>query len=178
MVHLDRTIALVGMMGAGKSSVGRRLALRLNVPFRDADAEIEAAAGCSISEIFQRYGESAFRDGERKVIGRLLQEPPHVLATGGGAFIDPETRVRMKNRAVTIWITAPVDILLARVQRKDDRPLLKSGNPREILERLLTERTPIYAEADLTVDSENGPHADTVERILAALKERGVCGGE
>jgi shikimate kinase len=176
MVHLGRTIALIGMMGAGKSSVGRRLAARLNVPFRDADAEIEAAAGCTISEIFARYGETAFRDGERKVIARLLQEPPHILATGGGAFIDPETRASMKKCAVTIWITAPVDILLARVQRKDDRPLLKSGNTREILERLLKERTPIYAEADLTVDSENGPHADTVERIVAALKQRGVCG--
>jgi len=166
------------MMGAGKSSVGRRLAARLNVPFRDADAEIEAAADCTISEIFERYGESAFRIGERKVIFRLLQDPPHILATGGGAFIDPETRAQMKERAVTVWITAPIDVLLSRVQRKDDRPLLKSGNPREILERLLEERTPIYAEADFAIDSENGPHAETVERIVTALTKRGAWGDE
>jgi shikimate kinase len=176
MAELRRTIALVGMMGAGKSSIGRRLATRLKVPFRDADSEIERAAGCTIAEIFARYGEGAFRDGERKVIERLLAEPPHVLAAGGGAFIDPGTRARMKDCAVSVWIKAPVDVLLARVKRKEDRPLLKTGNPREILERLLTEREPIYAEADLAVDSENGPHAETVERIVAALKERGVCG--
>ena len=176
MAELRRTIALVGMMGAGKSSIGRRLATRLKVPFRDADSEIERAAGCAIPEIFARYGEGAFRDGERKVIERLLAEPPHVLAAGGGAFIDPRTRARMKDCAVSVWIKAPVDVLLARVKRKEDRPLLKTGNPREILERLLTEREPIYAEADLAVDSENGPHAETVERIVAALKERGVCG--
>jgi shikimate kinase len=163
------------MMGAGKSSIGRRLASRLKVPFRDADGEIEHAAGCTVADIFARYGEDAFRDCERKVIDRLLGEPPHVLATGGGAFIDPETRAHMKDCAVSVWIKAPVDVLLARVQRKDDRPLLKAGNPREILERLLTERAPIYAEADFTVESENGPHADTVERIVAALKEQGVC---
>lgn len=175
MAELRRTIALVGMMGAGKSSIGRRLAARLKVPFRDADSEIEQAAGCTVAEIFARYGEPAFRDGERKVIDRLLGEPPHVLATGGGAFIDPETRSRMKDRAVPIWIKAPVDVLLSRVQRKGDRPLLKNGDPREILERLLNERAPIYAEADFAVESQNGPHADTVERIVAVLKERGVC---
>jgi len=163
------------MMGAGKSSIGRRLAARLKVPFRDADGEIEDAAGCMVEEIFARYGESAFRDCERKVIDRLLAEPPHVLATGGGAFIDPETRAHMKNCAVSVWIKAPVDVLLARVQRKDDRPLLKTGDPREVLERLLKEREPIYAEADLTIESESGPHTGTLERIVAALKERGVC---
>ena len=143
MAELRRTIALVGMMGAGKSSIGRRLATRLKVPFRDADSEIERAAGCTIPEIFARYGEGAFRDGERKVIERLLAEPPHVLAAGGGAFIDPRTRARMKDCAVSVWIKAPVDVLLARVKRKEDRPLLKPGNPREVLERLLTEREPI-----------------------------------
>jgi shikimate kinase len=162
------------MMGAGKSSIGRRLATRLKVPFRDADSEIERAAGCSIAEIFARYGEGAFRDGERKVIDRLLGEPPHVLATGGGAFIDPVTRARMKDSAVSVWIKAPVDVLLARVKRKEDRPLLKTGNPREVLERLLKEREPIYAEADLAIESENGPHAETVERIVAQMVERGV----
>lgn len=178
MTRLTRTIALVGMMGAGKSSVGRRLAVRLDVPFRDADAEIEAAAGCSISEIFEHYGEAAFRDGERKVIGRLLQEPPHVLATGGGAFIDPQTRAHMKERAVSVWIQAPLEVLLSRVQRKDDRPLLKAGDPREILERLLAERSPFYAEADISIDSEHGPHSDAVERIVDLLTERGVWGNE
>jgi shikimate kinase len=166
------------MMGAGKSSIGRRLASRLKVPFRDADSEIEHAAGCSIAEIFARYGEHAFREGERKVIERLLTEPPHVLATGGGAFIDPGTRARMKDCAVSVWIKAPVDVLLSRIQRKDDRPLLKTGDPREVMERLLKEREPVYAEADLTVSSENGPHAETVERIVTALKERGVCEDE
>ncbi len=175
MAVLRRTIALVGMMGAGKSSVGRRLAARLNVPFCDADAEIEAAAGCTISDIFERYGEGAFRDGERKVIGRLLAEPPHVMATGGGAFIDSETRAHMKECAISVWLKAPVDVLLARVQRKDNRPLLKAGEPRVVLERLLAVREPIYAQADITVESENGPHGDTVERILAALNERGIC---
>jgi len=166
---------LVGMMGAGKSSIGRRLAARLSVPFRDADSEIEQAAGCTISEIFARYGESAFRDCERKVIDRLLGEPSHVLATGGGAFIDPLTRARMKECAVSVWIKASLDVLLARVQRKDDRPLLKGGDPRTILEDLLVKREPIYAEADLTIESEAGPHDGTVERLLAALAERGVC---
>jgi shikimate kinase len=175
MAELRRTIALVGMMGAGKSSIGRRLAARLKVSFRDADDEIELAAGCTIAEIFARYGESAFRDCERKVIDRLLGEPPHVLATGGGAFIDPQTRARMKDCAVSVWIKAPLDLLLARVQRKDDRPLLKGGDPRTILEDLLEKREPIYAEADLTVESEAGPHDGTVERIMAALIERGVC---
>ena len=174
MAELRRTIALVGMMGAGKSSIGRRLASRLKVPFRDADTEIEHAAGCTVVDIFARYGEDAFRDCERKVIDRLLGEPPHVLATGGGAFIDPETRARMKDCAVSVWIKAPVDVLLTRVQRKDDRPLLKGGNPREILERLLAERAPIYGEADLAIESETGPHADTVARIVAAMVERGV----
>jgi shikimate kinase len=162
------------MMGSGKSSIGRRLAARLKVPFRDADSEIELAAGCTVAEIFARYGEPAFREGERKVIERLLGEPPHVLATGGGAFIDPVTRARMKDCAVSVWIKAPVDVLLARVQRKGDRPLLKTGDPHEVLERLLKERGPIYAEADFAVDSENGPHAETVERIVTALKKRDV----
>lgn len=173
-MKLNRTVALVGMMGAGKSSIGRRLAARLKVEFRDADSEIESAAGCTISEIFERYGEPAFRDGERKVIGRLLGEPPHVMATGGGAFIDPTTREKLKHQAVTIWLKAPVELLLARTQRRDTRPLLRSGDPRETLERLLKERTPIYSEADITLDSEDGPHTAVVERIVALLTECGA----
>jgi shikimate kinase len=174
MKVLKRTVALVGMMGAGKSSVGRRLAARLGVTFRDADSEIEAAAGCTISEIFERFGEAEFRDGERRVIARLLSEPAHVLATGGGAFIDPGTRAKIRAEAFSIWLRAPIDLLLARVQRRETRPLLRQGDPREILERLLAERAPIYAEADLALDSEEGPHAGAVERIIAALEARGL----
>lgn len=172
MAKLNRTVALVGMMGAGKSSVGRRLAARLDVAFRDADGEIELAAGCPVSEIFERYGERAFRDGERKVIARLLGEAPHVLATGGGAFIDAETRARMKQVALTVWIRASVEELMRRVQRRDNRPLLRTADPRGTLERLLAERAPIYAQADVTVESDDGPHSAAVEKILIALRER------
>ena len=174
-MKLNRTVALVGMMGAGKSSVGRRLAARLDVPFRDADTEIESAAGCSISEIFERFGEEAFRDGERKVIARLLAEPPHVMATGGGAFADSTTRDKLKQHTVTVWLKAPVELLLSRTQRRDTRPLLRNGDPREILERLLTERAPIYAMADFTIDSRDGPHTATVEHIVTMLTECGAC---
>jgi shikimate kinase len=174
MSGLKRTVALVGMMGAGKSAVGKRLAARLGVEFRDADQEIEAAAGCSVSEIFERFGEPAFRDGERKVIARLLGEEPHVLATGGGAFINAQTRARIKADAVSVWLRVPLDTLVSRVGRRDTRPLLRSGDPREILENLLAEREPIYAEADLIVDTEEGPHASAVDRILAMLQERGA----
>jgi shikimate kinase len=173
MERLKRTVVLVGMMGAGKSSVGRRLAAKLDVAFRDADSEIESAAGCSISEIFERFGEPAFREGERKVIGRLLGDAPHVLATGGGAFCDAQTRARIKEEAVSVWIKAPVDILLSRVGRRDTRPLLRGGDPREILVRLLGEREPIYGLADLTVDSEDGPHHTSVDKIVAGLQARG-----
>lgn len=164
-----QTVVLVGMMGAGKSSVGRRLAAALGVPFRDADAEIEAAAGCSVSEIFERFGQDAFRDGERRVIARLLAEPPHVLATGGGAFIDPETRARIKAEAVSVWLKADIDLLLRRVSRKSSRPLLRNGDPKTILDRLLREREPIYAEADIVIESGDGPHSAVVARIIAAL---------
>lgn len=164
---------MVGMMGAGKTSLGRRLAARLNVEFRDADHEIEIAAGCAIPEIFARYGEAAFRNCERKVIERLLGMPAHVLATGGGAFVCAETRARMKQSAVSIWLDVPVDVLLARVKRRDNRPLLAGGDPRDILERLLAERTPFYAEADLTIAGDNSPHDSAVEKIVEALAARG-----
>jgi shikimate kinase len=173
-MKLNRTVALVGMMGAGKSSVGRRLASRLGVPFKDADSEIEHAAGCSIAEIFERYGEPAFRDGEKKVIARLLGEAPHVLATGGGAFMDETTRGLIKDAAVSVWLQAPIDLLLARTQRRDTRPLLRDGDPRETMERLLGEREPVYALADLTISSEDGPHSAAVERVIAVLTERGA----
>jgi len=174
---LKKTVALVGMMGAGKSSVGRRLAAKLGVPFHDADAEIEEAAGCSISEIFDRYGEAAFRDGERKIVARLLSQPPHVLATGGGAFIDPETRAKIRDMAISVWIKVPVDVLLARVGRRDSRPLLRDRDPREVMEKLLETREPIYGEADLIVESENGPHGAMVDKIVEALKERDLVAG-
>ena len=174
---LKRTIALVGMMGAGKTSVGRRLAARLGVSFRDADHEIEQAAGCTISDIFERYGEPAFRDGERRVIARLLSEVPHVLAVGGGAYIDGETRGHMKDQALTIWIKAPAEVLAARVARRDNRPLLRVANPGERLERIkrmLADREPIYSQADLIISSEDGPHSQAVEHVVSVLKERGV----
>jgi shikimate kinase len=160
------------MMGAGKSSVGRRLAARLDVPFHDADSEIEQAAGCCITEIFDRFGEAAFREGERKVIARLLNEPAHVLATGGGAFIDEATRAAIRAKATSVWLKAPVELLLARVGRRETRPLLRDGNPREILQRLLAEREPIYATADLCIPCEDGPHTAIVDRIIAAMAER------
>jgi len=174
MGRLNRTVALVGMMGAGKSSLGRRLAARLEVPFRDADSEIEAAAGCSINQIFDRYGEAAFRDCERKVIARLLNEEPHVLATGGGAFIDDCIREHIKAQALSVWISVPAEVLLERVNRRDTRPLLRKGDPQAIIEQLLKERESTYAEADLTVTGEDGPHAASVGRIMTALSERGM----
>ena len=157
---------MVGLMGAGKSSIGRRLAL----PFRDADAEIEAAAGMTIAEIFERDGEAAFRAGERKVIARLLGDPTHVLATGGGAFMDASTRALLRARTISIWLRADIELMLARVGRRSNRPLLKGGEPRAVLERLVAQRYPIYAEADITVDSIDGPPEATLERVLAALQ--------
>jgi shikimate kinase len=165
-----RTIVLVGLMGVGKSNIGRRLAARLGLPFVDADAEIEAAAGETIEEIFRRRGEAAFRDGERRVIARLLDGPIHVLAAGGGAFMDPQTRARIRESGISVWLRADIDVLLARVARRDNRPLLKAGDPRTILTELMEKRYPIYAEADITVDSVEGPPESTLGRVIAALK--------
>ena len=164
-----RTIVLVGLMGAGKSKVGRRLALRLGLPFSDSDPEIEAAAGETIEEIFANRGEQVFRDGERRVIARLLAQPIQVLATGGGAFMDPMTRSLIGRRGVSLWLRADLDTLVARVLRRNDRPLLKRGDPRVILAELMERRHPIYAEADLTVDSGAGSPEVTVNRLIAAL---------
>ncbi len=169
VARLDRSIVLVGLMGAGKSAVGRRLAARLGLKFIDADAEIEKAAGCSIADIFEIHGEAAFREGERRVMARLLKEPPHVLATGGGAFMEEETRERVRERGISVWLRADIELLLSRVSRRDDRPLLKSGNKREILNQLIEQRHPIYAKADIVVDSEDLPHDRMVDKILAAL---------
>lgn len=167
-VHL-RSIVMVGMMGAGKSAIGRRLAQRMRLPFVDADTEIESAAGCTIDEIFSRHGEAAFRDGERRVIARLLEGPRCVLATGGGAFMDTETRERIRHLGVSVWLKADLDTLVDRVARRTHRPLLKNGNPRDILERLIALRYPVYAEADVTVETGDIPATATVERVADAL---------
>jgi shikimate kinase len=166
---VDRTIVMVGLMGAGKTSIGRRLAQRLGLAFIDADHEIETAAGCTIEEIFERFGEAAFRDGERKIIQRLLERPPHVLATGGGAFIDPDTRARIKASAISVWLKADLDVLVRRVSRRNNRPLLKRGEPRDVLARLMEQRYPIYAEADICIDSLDAPAETTVERVIDAI---------
>ncbi len=167
----SRTVALVGLMGAGKTTIGRRLAHALALPFVDADEAIVAAAGRSIEDIFAERGECEFRRGERQVIARLLDGEPHVLATGGGAFIDPRTRALMKERAISIWLKAPLDVLMKRVTRRDHRPLLKEDDPRAVMQRLIEERYPIYAEADLTVETGAGPHNSAVSHILTALKK-------
>jgi shikimate kinase len=169
--HVPRTLVLVGLMGAGKTNIGRRLAQRLGLGFVDADSEIEAAAGETIEEIFERRGEAAFREGERKVIARLLGNPVHVLATGGGAFMDPETRALIRERGISIWLRADLDLLHHRVSRRSNRPLLKQGNPREILARLIDQRYPVYAEADVTVDTVDGPPEATLEHVMAALEQ-------
>ena len=167
---LPRTVALVGLMGAGKSAIGRRLAQRLGLPFVDADDEIEHAAGCTIGEFFEKYGEAEFRAGERRVIARLLDEPPRVLSTGGGAYMDAETRALMRLKAVTVWLRADLDVLYDRVRRRTHRPLLRQGDPKEILGRLMTQRYPVYAEADIIVDSTAQPADRTTEQVIEALQ--------
>jgi len=164
-----KIIVMIGLMGAGKSCIGRRLAARFSVPFVDADQEIEAAAGSTIEEIFERHGEPFFRDGERRVIARLLDQPVHVLAAGGGAFMDPRTRSKIRERAISVWLRADVDLLLRRVARRSNRPLLKDGDRRATLERLMAQRHPIYAEADIIVDSIDGPPELTLAKVIAAL---------
>lgn len=169
-LSLPRTVALVGLMGAGKSAIGKRLAARLGLPFVDADDEIERAAGCTIAEFFERYGEQEFRAGERRVIGRLLEETPRVLSTGGGAYMDPETRALMKTRALTVWLRAELDVLFDRVKKRTHRPLLRQGDPKETLARLMQQRYPIYAEADIVVDSTAQPAERTTEQVLDAIR--------
>ena len=169
--RLDRTIVLVGLMGAGKSCIGKRLAAGLGLPFVDADREIETAAGgCSISDIFALHGEKVFRDGERRVIQRLLGNPVHVLATGGGAFMDPSTRALVKERGLSVWLKAELEQLLKRIGRRNDRPLLRDVDPRQKLADLMAARYPVYAEADLTVESADGPPDVTVQRVLRAIE--------
>ena len=167
-----RTIVLIGMMGAGKSSVGRKLAARLALPYVDSDQEIETAAGMSITRFFDLYGENEFRKGERRVISRLLDGPMHVLSTGGGAFIDPDTRALIRSKTTSIWLKADLDILVERATRHNHRPLLQGGDPRAIMIKLLEERTPIYGEADIIAESDGRPVDETVDRVLIALSNQ------
>jgi shikimate kinase len=167
-----RSVVLVGMMGAGKSSIGRRLAARLGIPFVDADSEIEKAAGMTIPEIFASHGEPYFRAGEARVIARLLEGGPQVLATGGGAFMNPETRAAIRAKGISVWLRATLEILSRRIKRRGDRPLLKTSDPAETLRRLMDERYPVYAEADLTVESREVPHDTIVDEIVGGLRGR------
>jgi shikimate kinase len=166
-----RAIVLVGMMGAGKSTVGRRLAARLGLNFVDADTEIEAAAGMSIGDMFAAHGEQYFRDGEVRVIARLLESAPCVVATGGGAWMQPGTRERIRARGVSVWLKADPDVLFRRVKRRSDRPLLQTVDPAATIEKLVAERYPVYAEADLTLLSREVPHDRIVDECIAALAE-------
>ena len=167
--RIDRSIVLVGMMGVGKTSIGRRLAQRLHIPFVDADQEIVDAAGLSIPEIFERFGEAHFRDGERRVIARLFDGKRKIIATGGGAFVNEETRQLMLERAIVIWLDADIDTLVERTARKGDRPLLANGDAREILTKLAQERNPLYAQAHVHVKSQSTPHEATLDAIMKAL---------
>ena len=167
-----RSVVLVGMMGAGKSSIGRRLAMRLGVSFVDADAEIEKAASMSIEEIFSTHGEPYFRAGEARVIARLLDGGPQVLATGGGAFMNADTRAAIRAKGISVWLRATLDVLSRRIRRRGDRPLLKNDDPMETLKRLIEERDPVYAVADLTVESRDVPHETIVDEIVEGLRGR------
>jgi shikimate kinase len=167
---LDRPVVLVGLMGVGKSTVGRRLARRLGLPFVDSDAEIEDAAGFPAAEVFERYGELDFRDGERRLVARLIEGDVRVIATGGGAYVDPSTRKLLNERAITVWLDAPVDILAERTSRRNTRAQLRNGDPKLVLERLSQERRPSYAEAHIHVRSGEGAHKDVVDAIVAALE--------
>ena len=169
--RLDRPVVLVGLMGVGKSTVGRRLARRLGVPFVDSDAEIEGAAGYTAAEIFERFGEKDFRDGERRLVARLVEDQVRVIATGGGAFVDPRTRQLLNERAITVWLDAPVDVLAERTSRRNTRVQLRNGDPKATLERLSQERRTSYEEAHIHVKSGDGAHREVVEAIVEALEQ-------
>ncbi len=166
-----RSVVLVGMMGAGKSTIGRRMALRLGLPFIDADNEIEAAAGMSIPDIFEVHGEPHFRDGEARVIARLLEGGPILLATGGGAFMREDTRARIRDKAISMWLKADADVILRRVRRRADRPLLKTADPAAVIARLIDARHPVYEQTDITIDSRDVPHEKIVDESIIALHE-------
>ena len=167
-----RSLVLVGMMGAGKSSIGRKLAQRLNLPFVDADTEIERAAGMSIIDIFIKHGEPYFRAGEARVIARLLDSGPQVLATGGGAFMHPQSREAIRAKGISVWLKAEYEVLMKRIRRRNDRPMLKTEDPGETLRGLLRERDPVYAEADVTVHSRDVPHEIIIGEIISAVVPR------
>ncbi len=169
-VQDQRPVVLIGMMGVGKSTIGRRLAMRLGLPFVDADDAIEDAAGMTSPDIFEKFGEAGFRDGERRVIARLLEDGRQVIATGGGAFMNDETRALILEKAVAIWLNTDIDILVERVARRDHRPLLKGKDPRKVLLELAEIRNPVYAQAPLHIRSGDGPHEQTVDRIIEALE--------
>ena len=168
--RLDRPIVLVGLMGVGKSTVGRRLAKRLGVSFVDSDSAIEDASGLPAAEVFERYGERDFRDGERRLVARLMDGEVRVIATGGGAYVDPRTRELLNQRAITVWLDAPVDILAERTSRRDTRVQLRTGDPKAVLERLSQERRPSYEEAHIHVKSGDGAHRDVVDAIISELE--------
>jgi shikimate kinase len=169
--RLDRPVVLVGLMGVGKSTVGRRLARRLGLPFVDSDSEIEDAVGLPAGEVFERYGEDDYRDGERRLVARLIDGEVRVIATGGGVFVDPRTRALLNDRAITVWLDAPVDILAERTARRDTRPLLKNGDPKDTLERLAKIERDAYAQAHIHVKSGDGAHKDVVAAIVRALDD-------
>ena len=169
--RLDRPLVLVGLMGAGKSTVGRRLAKRLHLPFIDSDAAIEDASGYSAAEVFERFGESEYREGERRLVARLIDGKVRVIATGGGVFVDPQTRKLLKERAITIWLDAPVDVLSSRTARRDTRPLLRNGDRKGTLERLAREERPSYSEADIHIRTGKGAHGEVVEAIVRAVAD-------
>jgi shikimate kinase len=168
--HLsNRSIVLVGLMGVGKTTIGRRLAARFNLPFTDADEEVSAAAGCSVEDIFERYGEAAFRSCERRVISRLLDTGPRVLAAGGGAFMEPRTRVKIAMQGISVWLRTDLDVLVERTARRGGRPLLKDGDHRATLKKMMEERYPVYAESDIVVDTGDDPLEVTSKQVAASL---------
>jgi shikimate kinase len=165
------TIVLVGLMGCGKTSIGKRLAKKLEIPFHDSDHAVEESAGCPIKDIFDIYGEEAFRSGEQRVIARLLEQPTHILATGGGSFMNPPTRDLIKEKSISVWLNADLNTLAARVSRRNDRPLLEGNNQREVLEALIAERYPIYETADIHVPTMDEPTNCTVDRVIQAMTD-------
>ena len=169
--RLDRPIVLVGLMGVGKSTVGRRLARRLGLDFVDSDTEIEETVGLPWGELFERYGEADYRDGERRLVARLIDGRVRIIATGGGVFVDPRTRALLKEQTITVWLDAPIDVLTERTGRRDTRPLLKNGDRKDVLERLAAVERGAYAEADIHVRSNDGPHGNVVDSIIAAIEQ-------
>lgn len=167
--NIDRSIVLVGLMGAGKSTIGRRLARKLRLEFVDSDTEIEHVTGYPVGEMFERFGEEAFRDGERRVVARLVEGPPRVIATGGGVFVNPDTRALLNGRAVTIWLDAPIEVLADRTGRRDTRPLLRGGDRLEILRKLGEERSSAYSQAHIRVPTSVSPHQEVVEAVIREL---------